>query len=702
MLDEQVSDAPDVWARLAAEVEGRHWRPELAPWVEVREFEARGGRRYAMVANQRDLVYYRLDAAEVALLPLLDGTRTIGEIVVTQLEHAGALDAGSVVDLARTLHAGGFLTDPYVDVDAALARALAPKGPSARIARFLRTLDIEWSGAERLTRWCYAHGLRHLFRPVGMLLAALVAVGGVAAFIAFVSEHGLDYEVKSLGLGVVVFFALNLLLIFIHELGHAAVLVHYNRRVRGSGMRIYFGTPAFYVDSSDALMLGRGARIAQSCGGPYFELIASGVAAIALWQWPNGDLAPLLYSFVFLNYYVLLLNLTPMLELDGYFILSDAIRVPDLRPRSLAFVRSDTWAKLRARDRWSAAELGLLLFGTVGVAFTVFCLFTAFWFWEETFGGVIRRLWDAGPVGVVVLVALVSLLLGPVVRAVGGLGRALWRRVRITFQRVRFRAQRRWRIEAAERLDALPLFDDLPVRVLNDVAGRVELVDAAAGIAVFRQGERADAFYVIREGTLDVIQEHEDGTEQVVQTLESGEAFGEFALVTGARRNATIRARERSRLFRIDKGTFDRLLADRVSLPEFAPTLHEVAALRSLSAFAHLPTAELLRLLDHGEWRNVQPDVAVVTQGAVGDAFYTVASGQFEVVVDGERVGTCEEDGWFGEIALLADVPRTATVRSLTPARVFRLERHGFEMLLADAFRAPADASNHRVAFQRE
>jgi CRP-like cAMP-binding protein len=106
--------------------------------------------------------------------------------------------------------------------------------------------------------------------------------------------------------------------------------------------------------------------------------------------------------------------------------------------------------------------------------------------------------------------------------------------------------------------------------------------------------------------------------------------------------------------------------------------------------------------LEHGEWRNVQPHVDVVTEGEVGDAFYAVATGRFDVLVDGRRVGTCEAGGHFGEVALLVDVPRTATVRSVTPARVFRLERAGFEQLLADAFQGRVDGASHQVAFQRE
>ncbi|HZB40509.1 MAG TPA: cyclic nucleotide-binding domain-containing protein [Ilumatobacter sp.] len=554
-----------------------------------------------------------------------------------------------IVDLERTLHSGGFLTDPYVDVDAAVRRALAPTGPQAGLEKFARTLTIHWSGAEKLTRWCYRHGLRYLFRPAGIAISSLVAISGIAAFVAVATTQGLSYDAQSLGAAVALLFALNLVLIFIHELGHAAVLVHHKRRVRSAGFRIYFGTPAFFVDSSDALMLDRKARIAQSFGGPYFELVASGVAAIALWMWPHGVLAPTLHSFVFINYYVVLINLTPMLELDGYFMLSDAIRVPDLRPRSLAFVRHDLWAKLRHRERFSAAEVGLLLFGTVGVAFTIFVLVSAFWFWQHTFGGLLESLWNAGPAGVFALVVLVAFLAAPILRGVFALARAVARQVATWVRHARIRSQRRWRTQAAELLDGLPLFDDLPVDVLSDVAGRVERLQVGAGTAVVRQGDVADAFYVVRKGTLEVVEEDVDGTERVVQTLRAG-----------------------------------------------------LAALRALTPFANLPSSELLRLQERGTWQNVPPGAAVVEQGEVGDAFFAVADGKFEVVVDGRHVGSCEVGGHFGELALLVDAPRAATVRSLTPARVFRLERSGFERLLADTFRGGADGASHRVAFQRE
>ena len=288
-----------------------------------------------------------------------------------------------------------------------------------RVAQFLRTLTVEWPDAERMVVWLYRRFLRFFFTALGVVVAAFVALVGVAAFVDVLAQRHYHFVNRRLGVAFVVLLILDLSIIFVHELGHAAVLVHYGRRVKSAGFRLYFGTPSFFIESSDGLMLPRGRRILQSFAGPGAELVAAGLASIALWAFPDGPAARALYGFVVINYFVLFLNLVPLLELDGYWILSDALQMPDLRPRSLAFVRHDLWHKLRRRQRLTRNEIGLTLYGTIGVLFTILCLASAWFFWRRVFGNAIGQMWDAGLYGRVLLVLVILLLAGPVLRAHG-------------------------------------------------------------------------------------------------------------------------------------------------------------------------------------------------------------------------------------------------------------------------------------------
>jgi ATP-binding cassette subfamily B protein len=120
-------------------------------------------------------------------------------------------------------------------------------------------------------------------------------------------------------------------------------------------------------------------------------------------------------------------------------------------------------------------------------------------------------------------------------------------------------------------------------------------------------------------------------------------------------------------------------------MPRFVPAT--VAELSRMQLFAGLPGEQLKLIALRLEREEVPPGHAVVQEGESGERFYIVLSGLF--AVSQEDLGprrVLQPGDYFGEVALAMNIPRTASVRALTPGVVASCDRAAFDELLRPLF----------------
>jgi len=424
-----------LWVWLKEKVDLTQYKPEAAPGVVARQLTGREG-DYYILKNPSPKTYYRLSDRDHFLWQHMDGTQTVKDLVVAYFLRYGSFAFARVATLVGELKVNLFLTEQPVNVYRQVRHQLQRRRPSHRLSQVWQAFlqkQFAISGLDRFVAWLYRWGGWLLFTWPLLILYLIVSVAGLILFVrAFQSgTYGVVTIAGSYRLGIIGLIVANLVSIIVHEMSHALTVKHYGREVRRGGFMIYFGMPAFFVDTMDIWLEGRRARLAVTWAGPHSGLVLGGLASIVITLWPGFSLNALLFQFTFLCYLTVFLNLNPLLELDGYYLLMDWLEIPLLRHKSLEFIRTGLWEKLGGIREAGKTLRGVLasfsreeriftVFGLLSAAWTGYAIFTGGYFWQQRLAGAVRSLWaQGGSVGKIVTglgVVAVSL---PFVLAIG-------------------------------------------------------------------------------------------------------------------------------------------------------------------------------------------------------------------------------------------------------------------------------------------
>lgn len=222
------------------------------------------------------------------------------------------------------------------------------------------------------------------------------------------------------------------------------------------------------------------------------------------------------------------------------------------------------------------------------------------------------------------------------------------------------------------RLHKVTLFSSLNMEGIEEVAASVVPIDVEPGTDVITQGHDGDSVYVIDSGECEVLIDN-----HVIGRIGPGRAFGERALLRHTRRSATVRALAPSHLYTVDRNSFLAVVTggeahETKAGGESTRPLHRdyltmplEDLLSELTPLTGIDRAGLVTLASLADRRQHAPNDFIFREGDDSDAMHVILEGRAEVSVADEVIALLLPGDCFGEIGLLHQKPRTATVKAL-------------------------------------
>jgi putative peptide zinc metalloprotease protein len=298
----------------------------VSGWALKRMEASEGDRRYVL----RDLKgggFVRLSAADAALFELLDGSRTLPELIASAEASDGPAGPARLARLLADLGDRGLLRG---------VEGRAPDAPKdGALARLMRPREWAWRGAGSLFARVYRAFGWIFFTPAALWILGALIVAGVGVFVYLIAErYGTPFVVASkIGLGGLVFLLGRFAVVTVHEAAHGLTMASFGRRVEKAGIKLVLVFPYAFVDTSQAWFEPRRRRIAVSAAGPISDLGLGALFSIACLV-AHGTVRDIFFQLALAAYVGAFFNLNPFLDRDGYQILVDVLREPGLRRRS--------------------------------------------------------------------------------------------------------------------------------------------------------------------------------------------------------------------------------------------------------------------------------------------------------------------------------------------------------------------------------
>ncbi len=380
--------------------------PRLHPNMIARE-QMEGGEAVMVTMISGEPLIFRFTPEQWRLVQLFDGERSYKQIAEAYTQEVGALLGEDVVrEMADALEESAFWYKTPLERNITASEKLRDERQrrvkKKKVDLALMSLSA-WDPDNFLTK---AYSVLKFIYTKWFTLLTLAAFAVMALiFASGWSEIWRDtiryYTFTEKGAGdIAEFWLLFCAIGFFHETAHGLTCKHYGGAVHRMGFMLVYLSPAFFCDVGEVYVYGgKWPRVAAIVAGIWTELMFCAAASIIWWGTPVGSpVHDFAYKIMLLTgVAVVLMNLNPLIKLDGYYLFGEMVGVPTLKESSTEYVSS--WVKkhilrlpvevpyLSPRRRWlfslyaitSGVYSYTVLFAIVGLTYNISAHFTPQW-----------------------------------------------------------------------------------------------------------------------------------------------------------------------------------------------------------------------------------------------------------------------------------------------------------------------------------
>lgn len=316
-------------------------QPMQNPRVTLHPRTSVDGQTLTILKNPDNGSYFKLSEQGLFIWQQLNGKQTMQEITLALADRYDVFAPDTVAALISKLARAGFVEEVAVDNDAIYSDQPFWVRVMLSIRRVLES-RIAIGDADNWLTKVYHKGIYLLFSKVGEVCLILFALLGFAAFVSAVQPTITIFKTMPdswmLILGLIPAMVVQTLL---HELGHAFATKSFGYEVHYMGVGWYWFGPIAFTDTSDMWLSTKGPRTVVNLAGICTDILFAGLCALLIYVIPNLYVQAFLWILSLFTYINAFRMLSPLQELDGYYLLMDLVDRPHLRQNAVEWLVKD-------------------------------------------------------------------------------------------------------------------------------------------------------------------------------------------------------------------------------------------------------------------------------------------------------------------------------------------------------------------------